>query len=246
MSNHDFDSKFNNGVEAGVAAETPSYATDLDRLTVDRIRGMVASLSPVQLVFVKSFLQNEYNVQIAAKDAGLTIFEAKAALEMNGVIRSICLWYMRKNAMPQEEAVARLGIIARADPGRFLVKKTRGIFNKEGLEIDTIEYWELDIESMQASGMTFLIKKLSYDKDGYMKWEFHDPFKALTTLMKAYGMFDQVANFNIDWSTLNQSQIERIARGEDPRAVIMTPNVHPAQTLSIGSAANTTNNSNLN
>ncbi len=217
---HDTDSGFNNGQPSN--GLSPGY--DLDTLTIDDVKKMVHGLSPIQLKFTTEFLKSQFNIGVAAEAAGLTLYEAKAALELNAAIRTICLWYMHKQAMPEEEILARIATMARADIGSFLKKTERGVFNREGTEIEKYEVWELDIQGMKDRGLTFLIKKLGYDKNGNMQWELHDSMKALQMLAKAYGLFDQVAKFNIDWSTLSQQQVERIARGEDPRTVVMTPN----------------------
>jgi hypothetical protein len=201
---------------------------DVTLMNINDIRLLLSRLNPVQLRFVKTFLETQFNMESAAKAAGLSMYEARATLELNNAVRAICMWYMNKQAVPEDELIARLSLMARADVGSFLRKRDKSVRDKDGNVIDSEEIWELDIESMQQRGLTFLIKKLSYSKDGYMMWELHNPMDAIKTLMKAYGMFEQLSRFQVDWNTLNQSQIERIARGEDPRAVVISPNVLPS------------------
>lgn len=118
--------------------------------------------------------------------------------------------------MSSKEVLARVSAIGRADVADFVgVEKPSDLLNPE------------------YRGKTHVIKKfertvtVTRTKNGdeieyqYTKLELNDPLSALDKMMRHHGLLrDATTNLNIDLSQLTNEQLERIASGEDPAAVL--------------------------
>jgi hypothetical protein len=78
----------------------------------------------------------------------------------------------------------------------------------------------VNIADMKEAGKLHLIKSITPMKEGE-RIEFYDSQTALAQLGKHLGlMTDRTINIDIDVSKLDDRQLERIAAGEDPLAVM--------------------------
>lgn len=114
-----------------------------------------------------------------------------------------------ESTMEADEALGRLGDIARADLSEF-----------------TDEKGNFDLQKLKEAGLGFMYKgtKLVVDKEGneHLSIELQDPYDALKNILKIHGKFSVTKSFNlnIDLNQLSDEALERIAAGEDPLKVI--------------------------
>lgn len=118
---------------------------------------------------------------------------------------------LKEAAMSADEVISRLSAQASGDMSDFVTFE-------DGIKLPFI-----DLKKAFENGKMPLVKKLKYDKDGHIEFELYDAQAALRLLGQHYGLFTErsvSSNINIDVSTLNDEQLQRIANGDDPLQVI--------------------------
>jgi len=153
--------------------------------------------------FIEEYLKC-WNATEAARRAGYAYPNVEGP--KNLVIPSIEVEIERRlteTAMDADETLARLAEQARGEGGQYL--------NSDG---------SLDFERLVTDGRTHLVKAIRPSKYGLIV-EFYDAQSALVQIGKHLGLFTERA-LSIDVSKLTNEQLERIANGEDPIAVLAT------------------------
>lgn len=125
--------------------------------------------------------------------------------------------------MRDAEALARLAEIGRANPADFITREPQAITRGSGDDEETIyiESASLDWGALKERG--YLVKKISFNQYGPII-EMKDSSGAIEKIGENLNLWRQAAgaNLNIDLSQLTDEQLERIANGEDPIAVMAT------------------------
>ena len=112
-----------------------------------------------------------------------------------------------ERAMDAAEVLARLAQQARGEQYRYLC-----------------EDGTVDLAGLIGSGLAHMVKGTHWDRNGNLTIEFYDAQSALVHIGKHLGLFtERVQQLNIDVSKLADEQLERIANGEEPLAVLATP-----------------------
>lgn len=91
------------------------------------------------------------------------------------------------------------------------------------VQTSTIKRAVSRLDLLRASDKLHLIKKYTVDKDGKESIELYDAYAAVVKLgehHKLFGKTDDVLKY-IDLSKLSPEQLSRIAKGEDPLAVLL-------------------------
>ena len=173
----------------------------------------MAGLSHKQRAFVESYLQC-WNASEAARRAGYKgrANTVGARTLSNVVIQAEIEKRLSEMAMSSGEVLARLAEQARGEGGHYL--------NGEG---------GLDLNRLIEDGKTHLVKAIRPTQAGLVI-EFYDAQSALIHIGKHLGLFTERA-LNIDVSELTNEQLERIANGEDPIAVLATANASAGGTV---------------
>lgn len=150
------------------------------------VKGGKAALTDKQRLFVYNYLSNGFNATDAAQTAGYkgdyrTLSVTGYDNLRNPKIRVLIDEHLTEAAMSADEAVARLGRIAKGDMSAFI-------------DADN----NLDLDKARALGVTHLIKELEetevYDKDGgamrvKRKAKLYDAQSALVDILKLHGRF---------------------------------------------------------
>lgn len=139
----------------------------------------MADLTNKQRVFIEEYLQC-WNATEAARRAGYGGGDATLAVIGSRNIRNVKIRRrIRKRlagkAMAADEVLVRLGEQAQSDLGDFL----RDEAGPSGL---------LDIEKVQKAGLTHLIKRIAWTRQG-VSVELYDAQRALELIGKAHGLF---------------------------------------------------------
>lgn len=129
---------------------------------------------------------------------------------------------LTESAMSADEVVKRLGEHARGTVQPFLVQR------------EDSNNITIDLTTPQAQANLHLIKKISQKhtlrtrgddeevEDTTLTIELYDAQGALNTLAKHHGLLaDKSYNFDIDLTKLNDEQLARIAKGEEPVKVVL-------------------------
>lgn len=129
----------------------------------------------------------------------------------------------REKAMREAEALGRLAEIGRASPADFLEREPQSLELGEGENKMTIwiESASLKWDALRERG--YLVKKISFNQYGPII-EMKDSSGAIEKIGENLNLWRQQsgANLNVDLSQLTDEQLERIANGEDPVAVMAT------------------------
>lgn len=169
------------------------------------------SLSDKQRAFVQEYLQC-FNATEAARRAGYSSEWAgtnAGKLLKNTNIASAVSDALQEKVMSADEALLRMSEIARGAYSDYIVT------DKDGPGVD--------IERMVKDGKAHLIKSITPTQYG-TKIEFCDTQAALGTILKHHGALADISGvMNIDLDKLTDSQLERIAKGENIVSVIATP-----------------------
>lgn len=115
--------------------------------------------------------------------------------------------FLDEKIMSADEALLLLSDQARADISDFLKF------------YDGVKDPFIDLSSAKDKGVLHLVKKIKYNDKGQPEIELYDAQAALRDILKIHGKFKDVA-FNFDLSQCTNEQLQRIANGEDPLAVI--------------------------
>jgi len=121
--------------------------------------------------------------------------------------------YWAAHSMPAAEAVARLADIARANLGDFLsVQVVPGPQGDRTLLV-------IDMDKVKAGG--HLVSEISYTRYG-PKIKLHDSLGALRDIVRIHKLIGGNVQpvLNIDYESLSDDQIMRLAGGESPYDVL--------------------------
>ena len=161
------------------------------------------ALNPKRRIFIEEYLKC-WNATEAARRAQYKHPNVKGCqLVKVSEIDAEIKRRLKEVQMEADEVLARISEIARAEYAPYI------------LESGTI-----NLAQMIADGKAHLIKGIKETKHG-QEVTFHDSQKALTDMARRHGLFkDRTDNLNIDVSTLTDTQLNRIADGEDPIIVL--------------------------
>jgi len=138
--------------------------------------------------------------------------------------------------MPKGEVVQRLAAIARGDMADFFTLAEEQVVLSEQRhgEIITTEtvkrtVMRLDLEKAAKAAQLHLIKSYTLADKG-QRIELYDAHGALRDFMKIHGLAKGDGGIlrYLDLSTLSQEQLQRIADGEDPIAVLLATSTDPS------------------
>lgn len=168
------------------------------------------NLNAKQRVFLETYLRT-WNATRAAEAAGYSHPNKQGPrLLVHVGIQAAIRERLNELQMGADEVLIRLGQQARFDPLRFAT------INDEGLTA-------IDLAALREAGLGCLVKKISYDKSGNQVVEFHDGQAALRLIGQHHRLFVmRTENLDIDYSKLNDDQLQRIANGEDPIQVLLS------------------------
>jgi len=194
----------------------PQIDDSVRRLTYEDIDKLRAELTDEQRTFIDAYLDNEFDIRRARHVAGITHQTALRYLRQDARSSVIVRWYMDRHAVTSEETLARLSDIARADIGEFLDIE-------EDIETGE-EFTRFNLKRAKLEGRTHLIRKLELKSDGSIRVELHDSLKALEMFARTHKLLaDNVSNtYNqqIDWSSLLDAYLARLADGENVAQVL--------------------------
>ena len=171
---------------------------------------MTANLTGKQAKFVEEYLQ-DFNATRAAQRAGYSgNLNTLAAIGSENLrkpnIAQAIKVRLQESAMSADEVLQRLAEQARGVSDSYIG-----------------ESGELDIVQLKRDGKAHLIKRVRDTRHG-RDYEFYDAQRALDLIGKHFALFvDRTTNLNVDLSQLTNEQLNRIAAGEDPIAVLATP-----------------------
>lgn len=180
-------------------------------------------------------LRYDWQIRVAAYDAAL-IAEDQAARDV-ALAERRAAWVERQ--MEADEVLALLSDQARGDMADFLriervtfhprhpvpdptdddPKRVRWVEDPEPEERLIVS---TDVEQARDRGVLHLVKKYTDGRDG-IKLELYSAHDARVKLGEHYGLFGKANDVlkYIDLSKLSPVQLERIAKGEDPLAVLL-------------------------
>lgn len=130
---------------------------------------------------------------------------------------------IKKLTMSADEALLRLSCIARGSLRPFLVDSTLGskrvdlTTEKADRHLDLIKEIEITERAIVGDGNDSAIREVK------TKIKVHDAKSALVDILKIHGRFSERVeqfNYSIDWASLSDEQIERLANGEEPKDVL--------------------------
>jgi phage terminase small subunit len=139
--------------------------------------------------------------------------------------------------MPKGEVVQRLAAIARGDMADFFTLAEAEVLLREQRrgEIITSEtvtrvVMRLDLEKAAQAKQLHLIKSYTLTDKGE-RIELYDAHGALRDFMKIHGLAKGDGGIlkYLDLSTLSQEQLQRIADGDDPIAVLLATSADPGE-----------------
>jgi phage terminase small subunit len=173
------------------------------------------SLSGKQRAFVHHYLAC-WNGTEAARRAGYsdkTACQQASRLLTNVNIQGAIQDALDELAMSAGEVLLRLTAQARGSLADFI-----------SIDSDHPDTWNLDLAKAQRSGAIHLIKKLKPGKYG-TEVELYDAQAALIKLGEHYQLFGKTPDLlkYLDLSTLSPEQLDRLANGDDPLAVLLAP-----------------------
>lgn len=163
-----------------------------------------------QRLFIDAYLTT-WNASEAARQAGYTHPDRQGYRLLRYVeIQEIVQQKLSEKAMKADEVLARLAEQARNNIADFVSEKTITVYDKNGNPTEVVTT-ELDWDAIKARG--HLIKAIKPTAAG-TSIELYDGQAALVHIGKHLGMFKDVS-IDIDFSALSDTQIERLAAGED-------------------------------
>jgi hypothetical protein len=156
-------------------------------------------LTSKQRLFVAHFLDC-LNATEAARRAGYAKPHPEGSrLLQNATVAAVVKAGLAEKAMPEDEVLARLSAIGRADIRELLAFSAE---DAEGVPAGSVIGLRL-----HRDAPLHLIKSMTPTKYG-TKIELHDQQAALTTLARVHGLLN-----TIDWSKIPQPIIEALAEG---------------------------------
>ena len=147
---------------------------------------MSSKLTPKQQLFIDAYLEC-FNATEAARRACYkgndnTLAQIGHKLVRKGKVSEIIKERLAESAMTADEALGRLGEMARGDAGDFL-------------KFDP-ETGDFKLDWKKAKGKTHLIKSIKHTAHGIV-FELHDPQSAIDKILKAGGEYVQKAEVEV-------------------------------------------------
>lgn len=165
----------------------------------------MAGLNAKRRVFIEEYLRC-WNATEAARRAGYKQPHSQGPRLLGNVeVQAAKDARIAERAMGADEVLHRLAEQARGDIGEIL--------RDDG---------SIDLAGAKAAGKTRLLKSIS-DTNAGLRVEMYDAQAALQLLGRHHRLFNDNLTLNIDLTKLSDEQLERIANGEDPLAVVATP-----------------------
>lgn len=132
-------------------------------------------------------------------------------------------------AMPKGELITRLAARARATIADVL-QMPQPQKRSDGTEYTLVNDWKLDLVKATQTGGIHQIKSLKETKYGTVV-EVYDPLPALELLAKHAGMLKDDGGIlkYLDLSKLSPAQLQRLADGDDPLAVLLSTTSDPGE-----------------
>ena len=167
------------------------------------------SLTAKQRAFVDAYLVG-FNATQAAKDAGYSERSAHSIgcenLNKPEIAEEIAA-RMAERTVSADEVLVRLAEVARGSLEDFYS------VGEDGQPV-------LDLGKAQTRGRLHLVKSLSPTRYGW-RLELYDRTQALQLIGKHLGLFDDTRlNVDVDFSALDDEQLERLAKGEPVQKVL--------------------------
>jgi hypothetical protein len=166
---------------------------------------MQKELSFQKRAFVQAYLQT-WNAAAAAREAKYRGDSDKVGWRLLHLpdIQAAILEAMKKDGMPPEEVIDRLTQQGRVNPSTFLTFEDQPVRDDDGQPVknDIGEPLTRRVMTGINWGMVerygYLIKKISYTRQGVPVLEFHDPQKALELIGKAQQIFVDRTDPNVN------------------------------------------------
>lgn len=180
------------------------------------------ALSDKQRAFIDHYLV-VWNASEAARRAGYSLNTAGQIgyenLKKPEIQEAIAV-RMADLAMSANEVLARMTAIARASIADALTLPP--IEAPEGKNVGPAA-WDVDLVKAQQTGAIHLVKKIKSGKYG-TEIEMYDAHAALVKLGEHFQLWGKAPDLlkYVDLSKLSPEQLQRIADGEDPIAVLLT------------------------
>lgn len=188
---------------------------DIANLTYEDVQELLSNCTPMQVKFINEYLTNGFNVRLASVSANIPVYEGHFWLTDNVLpVRGVILWYLSKYLPDPVIILAKISEAANVDMSDYWTITT----NSKGKQVISFDY-----QKALDNKRTHLIKKMRVGKDG-ISVDLLDPMKALELLAKIQTLFKDGSDtnvWNIDYSTLTEEQLARLARGESPNQVIL-------------------------
>lgn len=188
------------------------------------------ALTTKQRAFVEHYLAT-WNASEAARRAGYSektagqvgyenLKKPEIAAEIEARIAQV---------MPKGEIITRLAARGRATIADVL-QMPQPQKRSDGTEYTVVNDWKLDLVKAAQTGGIHQIKSLKETKYGTAV-EVYDPLPALELLAKQSGMLKDDGGIlkYLDLSKLSPAQLQRLADGDDPLAVLLSTTSDPGE-----------------
>jgi phage terminase small subunit len=131
--------------------------------------------------------------------------------------------------MPKGEIIARMAARGRASIADVL-RMPEPRKRADGTEYTVVDDWALDLLKAAETGGIHQIKKIKETKYG-TEVEVYDPLPALELLAKHAGLLKDDGGIlkYLDLSKLTPAQLQRLADGDDPLAVLLDTTADPGE-----------------
>lgn len=190
----------------------------------------LGDLPPKQRRLVVEYLRDlhQRNAAIRAGYSPKTADVQASTLLRKPKIRAAVELGMQLHCMPEAEVLKRLSDQARADADDFISIYESPLLSADGQPIldqdgqPIVRYFpSLDLKKARDRGKLHLIREVTYTAHG-PAIKTYDAQAALVQIAKIRGMYkDEGILKYLDLSKLSQEQLQRIADGEDPLAVLI-------------------------
>jgi phage terminase small subunit len=153
------------------------------------------ALTNKQRAFIRHYLEC-WNAAEAARRAGYSDRSCGAIGRENirkPTIKAEIDAAIEEKLMTRDEALTRMGEIARGEYARYIIKMVRA--HAVGDNTINVDEVGIDIDALISDGKAHLIKSISPTRYG-QRIEFYDMQSALETILKATGAFETNVNLN--------------------------------------------------
>lgn len=144
----------------------------------------LVKMTDKQVAFVKHYLSNNYNAYQAALSAGYSEATAQSKgseFLKHPLIKEAISQELSERSLQQEQVIERISQIA-LNKGAYYINPSTG---------------EYDLERLFSDGLQFLIKSIHPLRDGRLKVELHDSYRALQDLLQVHKMIGTDVNIEI-------------------------------------------------